>query len=235
MIKQNLFNGGVEVGISEIDDGNMRFFGDGSESGIIENQRKLGELIGLKDVVRVRTIYGERQNFTEYTEITKENLFEYSIDNFEKEIPVSDGLVTRETEIGILLPLADCLGVVAFDEKQRIIGLLHSGRQNIEQDGPRKFIEYFVDDFGCNVKNIKLWFSPYALNYCIFKLNKGLGEAAKDQFINAGILSDNIIDSRIDTVSNDNFPSNSDGDTTKRFAIAVKQRQVGLGIQDSNL
>ena len=80
MIKQNLFNGEVEVGISEIDDGNMRFFCDGSESGIIENQRKLGELIGLKDVVRVRTIYGERQNFIEYTEITKKNLFEYSID-----------------------------------------------------------------------------------------------------------------------------------------------------------
>lgn len=224
MIKQDLFNGEVEVGISEINDGNMRFFGNGEESEIIKNQRKLGESIGLNNVARIRTIYGERQNFTEYAELTKENLAEYSINNFEREIPVSDGLVTRETEVGILLPPADCLGVVAFDEKQKIVGLLHSGRQNVEQDGPKKFIEYFVSNFGSDVRNIKLWFSPYALNYRIFKLNnKCLGDAVREQFINVGILPDSIIDSKIDTVSGDDFPSNSNGDTTKRFAIAVKQ------------
>ena len=95
MLKQILFSGKVEVEISEIDDGNMRFFGNGEESEIIKNQRKLGESIGLNNVARIRTIYGERQNFTEYAELTKENLAEYSINNFEKEIPVSDGLVTR--------------------------------------------------------------------------------------------------------------------------------------------
>jgi len=158
MIKQILFDGKVEVGVSEIDDGNMRFFGDGDESDIIKNQKELSNFIESGDVARIRTIYGERKSFIEYVEITRENLAEYSIDNSEKEIPVSDGLVTRETEVGLLLPLADCLGVVIFDEKQKIVGLLHSGRQNIEQNGPRKFIEYFVDNFGSNTKNIKLWF-----------------------------------------------------------------------------
>ncbi len=224
MIKQDLFNGEVEVGISDINDGNMRFFGDGDESEIIKNQKRLGKMIGLNDTVRVRAIYGERRYFTEYAEITKENLPKYSINNFEKEIPVSDGLVTRETEVGILLPLADCLGVVAFDEKQKIVGLLHSGRQNVEQDGPKKFIEYFVSNFGSDARNIKLWFSPYALNYRIFKLNNQcLGDAVREQFINVGILPDSIVDSKIDTVSGDDLPSNSNGDATKRFAIAVKQ------------
>ena len=122
------------------------------------------------------------------------------------------------------MPLADCLGVVVFDKKQKIVGLLHSGRQNIEQNGPKKFIEYFVNNFDSGVRDIKLWFSPYALNYRIFKLeNKGLGEAAREQFVNAGILPDNIIDSKIDTVGSDDFPSNSSGDATKRFAVIVKQ------------
>ena len=35
-------------------------------------------------------------------EIMRESLVEYSVDNPEKEIPVSDGLVTRETEVGLL-------------------------------------------------------------------------------------------------------------------------------------
>ena len=34
MIRQVLFDGKVEVGISEISDGNMRFFGDGDEAGV---------------------------------------------------------------------------------------------------------------------------------------------------------------------------------------------------------
>ncbi|MDO4747243.1 MAG: laccase domain-containing protein [Candidatus Saccharibacteria bacterium] len=223
MIKHILFDGKVEVGISEINDGNMRFFGEGDESKIIKNQREFGNLMGLSNVVRVRTIYGERKNFTEYAEITKENSSEYSINNFEEEIPISDGLVTRETEVGILLPLADCLGVVAFDKKQKIIGLLHSGRQNIEQNGPKKFIEYFMNTFKSNASDLKIYCSPYALDYRIFKLDKNLGEATKEQFVDAGVLPDNIIDSKVDTVSSDCFPSYSSGDANRRFAIVVKQ------------
>ena len=224
MLKQILFSGKVEVGISEINDGNMRFFGNGEESEIIKNQRKLGESIGLNNVARIRTIYGERQNFTEYAELTKENLAEYSINNFEKEIPVSDGLVTRETEVGILLPLADCLGIVVFDEVHKIIGLLHSGRQNIEQYGPKKFVEYFVRNFDSDPDELKIYFSPHALYYQIFKFdNKLLPEVAKEQLVDAGVLLENIVDYKINTVDNANLPSHSSGDTTQRFAIAVKQ------------
>ncbi len=225
MLKQILFSGKVEVGISEIDDGNMRFFGNGEESEIIKNQRKLGESIGSNNVARIRTIYGERQNFTEYAELTKENLAEYSINNFEKEIPVSDGLVTRETEIGILLPLADCLGIVVFDEEYHVLGLLHSGRQNVEQYGPGKFIEYFVQNFNSNPEKLKVYFSPHALNYQIFKFdNKLLSEAAKEQLVDAGVLLESIVDYEIDTVNNINLPSHSSGDRTQRFAIVTKQK-----------
>ena len=223
MIKQILFDGKVEVGISEINDGNMRFFGDGDEREIIENQKKLGKMIVLDNVARIRTVYDGRDCFTEFAEIVKDNLSEYSTENSEKIIPVSDGLVTREAEVGILLPLADCLGAVVFDEKQKIVGLLHAGRQNVEQNGSKKFIEYFMNNFGSNASDLKIYFSPYALNYHIIKLDKNLGEAAKEQFADAGVLLDNIIDHKIDTVSSDNLPSYSSGDADRRFAIIVKQ------------
>ena len=224
MIRQLLFNDKVEVGISEISDGNMRYF-NGDEPDIIDNQKKLIKSIELDSAARLRTTYDQRENFTKYVEITPENLPYYSIANPENEIPVSDGLATREANLGILLPLADCLGVVAYDEKQNIIALLHAGRHNVEQYGPKKFVEYLINAFGSNAKDIKLYFSPHAVNYRIFKLNnKILGEAAKEQFIEAGILPENIISPRVDTVSSSNFPSNSSGDHTSRFAIVAKQR-----------
>lgn len=225
MIKQVLFNGKVEVGISDISDGNMRFFG-GDETEIIKNQEKLGGTLGLtgEKIARIKTIYGNRKDFTKFYEITDKNLPEYSIINSEDKIPVSDGLITRCSNVGILLPLADCLGIVVYDEEHRAISLLHSGRQNIEQYGPKKFIKYFIENFDSNPEKLKVYFSPYALSYQIYKFdNRLLSEVAKEQLAEAGILLENIIDNEVNTVDSANLPSYSSGDKTQRFAVLVKQ------------
>lgn len=225
MMKQVLSNGKVEVAISDISDGNMRFFGR-DETEIIKNQEKLGETSGLtgEKIARIRTIYGNRKDFTEFYEITDRNLSQYAIINSEEQIPVSDGLITKYPNVGILLPLADCLGIVVYDEEHRVIGLLHSGRQNIEQYGPKKFIEYFVKVSNSNPEKLKVYFSPYALGYEMYKFNnKLLSEVTREQLTEAGILLENIIDNEVDTVNNANLPSYSSGDKTQRFAILVKQ------------
>ena len=154
----------------------------------------MGKVLNLSGnkIARIRTIYGDRKNFTDFCEITDENLPEYTVSRSEEQIPVSDGLVTKCSAVGILLPLADCLGIVVFDEENRVVGLLHSGRQNIEQYGPKKFIEYFVKNFDSDPKELKIYFSPHALYYQIFKFdNKLLSEVAKEQLIEAGVLLKN--------------------------------------------
>ena len=231
MIKKVLFDGKVEVGISETSDGNMRFFGEGDEGEIIENQRRLGSSFTGSEsrLARVRTIYDERKDFTDYREITEENLGDYAIENPEEKILVSDGLATRDSKIGLLLPLADCLGVVVFDEKRGILGLLHAGRHNIEQEGAKKFIEYFKEKFGSEARDLALYFSPHAVNYPIFKFGgRGLSEVATEQFLDSGVLGENIFNPKIDTVKSANFPSYSSGDKFKRFAIAAKIKQESV-------
>lgn len=181
MIKQVLFNEKVEVVVSEISDGNMRFFNNKNEAKIIKNQERLGNALNLtgEKIARIKTIYGDRKNFTDFDKITSQNLFKYAITNPEEKIPVSDGLITKYSNVGILLPLADCLGVVVFDEEHQAL---------------------------------------------IYKFeNKLLSEIAKEQLTEAGVLSENIIDHKVDTVDNDNLPSHSNGDKTRRFAIIAKQ------------
>ena len=229
MIKEVLFRGKVEVGISETSDGNMRFFRESGEeeSEIIENQRKLGLSFHNSEsrLARVRTIYDERKDFTDYREITEENLGDYAIENPEEKILVSDGLATRNSRIGLLLPLADCLGVVVFDERQGILGLLHAGRHNIEQEGAKRFIEYFKEKFGSEARDLALYFSPHAVNYPIFRFGgRGLSEVATEQFLDSGVLEENILNPKIDTVKSENFPSYSSGDKFKRFAIATRRK-----------
>lgn len=224
MKKQLVFNDQVAVGISDINDGTMRFF-SGDESEIIANQSKLGDLIeqDAARIARIRTIYAGRDSFTDYREITEENLPEYSINNSESVIPVTDGLVTKCHGVGMLLPLADCLGAVVFDERQKIFGVLHAGRHNIEQYGPRKYIEFLKENYGSQPEELKIYCSPYAINYQIEALsNMTMTEAAMRQFFETGILPENIIDNRVDTVTDVNYPSNSAGDLDKRFAIVAK-------------
>ena len=224
MKKQLLFEDQVSFGVSDVNDGKMRFFG-GDEQEIITNQTKLGELIELNGeaVARVRTTYDVRNEYTDYKEITEENLKEYTILNSEKDIPVTDGLVTKCHGVGMLLPLADCLGAVVFDERQKIFGVLHAGRHNIEQYGPRKYIEFLKENYECKPEDIKIYCSPYAVNYQIDILQgMTMSEAAMKQFLEAGVLPENVIDDRINTVTDENYPSNSAGDLDKRFAIVAK-------------
>lgn len=211
-----------KIAYSTLSDGNMRVFGAEDEAKIINNQINLGAKIGVSDIARIRTTYDNRTDFARYYEISNENLDDFRITAKEATIPVSDGLYTKLKEVGLLLPIADCLGIVVYDPKTEVLGLLHSGRQNLEQQGATKFIETLVEKFGLNPANLEVFFSPCAQNYEIYALNnQKLPDVAKSQLEKAGVKPENIKESRIDTVTDQRFPSASAGDKTNRFAVVV--------------
>ena len=207
--------------VSELSDGNMRALDPADEQAAISNQSRLAGSLDLPPsrVARLRTVYGDRKNFTTYIKITEDDLKDFSILNPENDIPVTDGLITSCKNLGLLLPLADCLGLVVFDEKTSTLGLLHAGRHNIEQHGPEKFIHFFCTATGTTPENLKLFFSPCARDYEIFALNnQKLPEAALEQLSAAGINPAQLTDPALDTTSDPHFPSHSSGDPS-RFAL----------------
>ena len=243
----------ANIVVSDIHDGNMRFFasassesgaGDkasgedntNSESEIIRNQAQLASALGLspEQTARVRTVYGERTDFTEYYVVRDGaagngsaalSIAQLNITHPEAKIPVSDGLATRSSEIGFLLPLADCLGIVFCDPTQKVIGLLHAGRHNVEQDGPRKFVEFLTREFGTRPEDLKVYFSPCAQNFEIEKLGGAkLPDAALKSLTDAGVLPKKITRAPEDTVTDPGLPSHSAGDKFMRFAIATRLR-----------
>ncbi len=211
----------VQIAISDRSDGNMRVYGD-DEPAIIANQSILADALGAESIARLRTIYENRQVFTDYKEVTRNNLSEFLHTQPESKITVSDGLVTRLEKVGLLLPLADCIGAVFYHPATKTLGLLHAGRHNLEQHGVEKFVKYLCEEHGCKASELAVYFSPCARNYQIHGLNnQAMIEAAKNQLVSSGVNLDNLEESRIDTVTNPDYPSNSTGDTTERFAILV--------------
>lgn len=224
MKKFALFDDQIQIAISELSDGNMRAFNSSEQKKVIQNQITLGSPLELpsKSIARLKTVYENRDNFTIYKTVTRKNLPTFRIENSESQIPDSDGLITGQKQLGLLLPLADCLGMVVFDPVQQSLGLLHAGRHNIEQEGVAKFIAYFCNKSRSNPEDLLIYFSPRAQNYQISALNQQkLPDAASQQLLASGVRSDNITRSEIDTVSDANFPSCSNGDRQTRFAILV--------------
>lgn len=225
MIKPDFSEKSVKIAISTLADGNMRVFGAEDKVKIIENQAKLGASIDLdrENIARIHTTYDTRTDYTRYFEITRENLKDFIITKEESTIPISDGLYTKIQGAGLLLPIADCLGIVVYDPETEILGLIHSGRQNLEQQGAAKFIQNLADKEGVNPAGIKVYFSPCAKNYKIEKINQTIPEAARAQLLKTGINPENIEESEINVVTDPLFPSNSAGDKTTRFAIIVSK------------
>ena len=224
MIKPDFSEKSVKIAISTLADGNMRVFGAEDKAKIIENQAKLGASIDLnrENIARIHTTYDTRTDYTRYFEITRENLKDFIITKEESAIPISDGLYTKIQGVGLLLPIADCLGIVVYDPETEILGLIHSGRQNLEQQGAAKFIQNLADKEGVNPAGLKIYFSPCARNYQIYSLdNQTIPKAARAQLLSAGVNLENIIESEIDVAKDPRFPSASSGDKTTRFAIVV--------------
>lgn len=113
---------------------------------------------------------------------------------------VSDALFTREKNLALLLPVADCVGVVVYDPTHQVLGLVHLGRHNLLQQGGTESIGYMQREFGTNPADVQAWLSPAAgrANYPLFDFEqRSMHEVATAQLKDAGIPSSNIeIDAR---------------------------------------
>ncbi|MFV0485466.1 MAG: laccase domain-containing protein [Candidatus Saccharimonadales bacterium] len=201
----DIFGGKVRVAVSEKLDGNMRVFDESERDAVRGNQAKLGEAMGVRDLMVVRCSY-DREEFTHYVSGA--------------EVDLSDGILVERSDVGLILPLADCLGVVLYDEVQGKMMLVHAGRHNLEQDGLVRAVECMAGD----PKDMRAFFSPVAgkQNYEIHKLNMGIAEAAREQLVRAGLSQENIEEMGIDTTTDEQYFSHSKGDKTARFAIGAR-------------
>jgi copper oxidase (laccase) domain-containing protein len=214
-----IFGGRVRVAVSDKSDGNMRAF---SNEDALINQTKVAQALDLdaEQMMRIRSGY-DRADFTRY--VIDPDIKAYGLTGGES-VPESDGILINEFGVGILLPLADCLGVVLYEPESNKLMLVHAGRHNLEQNGLFQAAQLMIGQ-GLNPENIWAWFSPAAgrQNYQIFNLeNQGLVEAATEQLLLAGIKLENIEDMNIDTTVDAGYFSHSQGDKQMRFAVGVR-------------
>ncbi|HCL57486.1 MAG TPA: peptidoglycan editing factor PgeF [Spirochaetia bacterium] len=70
-----------------------------------------------------------------------------------------DGFCTREKGLVLNILTADCMGILLYDEKNRVISALHAGWKGTAGKICREGIQKMIS-LGAEIKNIKAWLGP---------------------------------------------------------------------------
>ena len=166
--------------------------------------------IPIQNTYRVCLTYGDNKDFCRYREVLVGDAPADTADVANQE---ADALIATQPGQALFLPLADCIGAVLFDEAHGVLMLSHLGRHSLEQNGGVRSVERLVSLYGTKPEDLKVWMSAAVGrdSYKIFALdNKGMKEAAFEQFAAAGIRPENIQDTPFDTAQDSRYYSHSE-------------------------
>lgn len=162
----------------------------------------------------------------------------------EDAIESTDGLITKEKNICLIILVADCVPILIFDPVKKVIAAVHAGRKGTSLQIAKEAVITFREKFKSNPKDLMAGLGP-SIGPCHYefstpgvdqvqtqgismkKNNKGnwsidLWEENKKQLIESGVLAKNIEVSKICTYCNKNefFSARGDG-LTGRFAVGI--------------
>lgn len=204
---------------------------------IVTNRTKFCEANGISygNVVYQRIIYGDDQSYDRIVDVSDKDTCKY-IDEV-----AGDALITTDSGVGLLLPVADCVATVLYDPITKQLALAHLGRHSTVANLMTKLIETMKQQ-GSLAKDIVIWMAPsiqqthYRMDYFDYRDAKewqGFADGREDgiyldlqgynqaRAIEAGAIGQNIYVSPINTATDENYFSHSQGDKTGRFAVLV--------------
>lgn len=188
------------ISISTTKDGSMYNRHDHTDPTIIANRERFLKNLGITmdDTTRLKVDFNT-DNFCRYIELSENDKGKGMRDN---ELAEADAIVTTQSGHALMLPVADCVGTVLYDEAHHVLMVSHLGRHSLEQNGGKKSVEYLIKNYGSDPESLKVWLTPAAGKdvYPIWALdNKGMKEVTFEQLLAAGIKREHITDSPIDT------------------------------------
>ena len=235
----------VVHGISNRHYGDMRF-GRLRDEEVIKNRTNFLKELGISigDIAVARVVHGAKI-FT----IGKNEKGRGATEK-KSAIPSSDGLITKERGIYLMMTIADCFPILIYDPTAQIVAIIHAGWRGIIKKIIPEAVEK-LNNLGSDIQNLFIGIGPgicqrhfvvredvlslFQEDYskAVFTRNTNgyidLKKAIMDDLTKSGVPKDNIEDSKICTAcQNGNYGSfRKEGDNVI-FQAAV----IGLGDYD---
>lgn len=219
--------------LSSREDGNLKF-GIGDDARALANRKGFLDKIGVD--INHTSLVGITYDTDDFTKYRIATVDDKSIGMLKQDMTkYVDALVVREPGHALFLPLADCAGVILHDPKTRVLMLSHLGRHSVEQGGAATSVEYLKETCDVDPSNLLAWISP-SVGRATYPLNAFNGNSLQDVIIKqlqeAGVASDHIEASSVDTAYDENYYSHSQylkGNQTEagRFAVVAMMIEQG--------
>ena len=165
--------GGVSTGI--FDSLNLNFSRGDDPEKVVENYRRVGELLGFtpEDVVNARQVHSDI-----VVRVGKENRGKLTVKDAS---PVCDALITDEPGLALYVSTADCTPILFHDPVTGAVGAAHAGWRGTASAIGGKTVEAMVKHFGCRPENIRAAIGPNA-GVCHFETDADVPQAMLEAF-----------------------------------------------------
>lgn len=229
MILHKVFNRHGGAGHEPYDSLNVRFGIGDNEDDVLENRGRVCLDLGIKmgDLISLNQVHGDK-----ILKVDSETHGE--IDGY-------DAMVTDLPGKFLMIQVADCQGVMIWDEIKKVVACVHNGWKGSAQNIVGKTLTKMINEFQCHPSNISVEISPSLGPCCsefinplaelpehlhsFIKANNHVNfwEATEKQCLDYGLLKENILNPKICTVCNKDkyFSFRGEPEGTGRFAVVT--------------
>ncbi|MCQ2974339.1 MAG: polyphenol oxidase family protein [Bacteroidales bacterium] len=154
----------VTTRFSPVDNGNDFNIGYSGDSiyKIIHNRLSLAKVLDLKPE---NFVFQNQVHGVNVTIVDKNNAGAgfYSKDDA---IQNNDILITNKPGLCLITRSADCTPILMFSPDKNVIAAIHSGREGCKQKACIVAIQAMIENFGCDINNIKVAIGPAICSNC---------------------------------------------------------------------
>ncbi len=107
-----------------------------------------------------------------------------------------DGIITNKAGITLSTTSADCICLIFYDDKNKVIANVHSGWRGTFEKIAQKTVIKMIENFKCDVKNIMVFIEP-SIRQCHFEVDEEVMLNCKEIFDYTNRINDIIKTGRI--------------------------------------
>lgn len=156
---------------------NMSFnVGDNAEF-VLDNRTKLAKAIGV-DISRAVVT---RQTHTNHVQSVDHIYAGRGYDSFDTGLANTDGLITSEQDLPLMLFFADCVPVIIFDAVKRVLSVVHAGWRGTVAKIPTVAVERMVAQYGSKPQDCYAFIGP-SIGPCCYEVDCTVADAVTNTF-----------------------------------------------------
>lgn len=136
----------------------------GSKKEVLKNRKRIAQMLNIK----VQNIYEMDQVHGSDIKILRSEDIKKLENNI---VPKTDGLITNEKNIFLMIKTADCFPVAIYDKRLNVISAIHVGASGLEKKIIEKTIKKMQIEYGSKPKDILVAIGP-GIRDCCYKFSK---------------------------------------------------------------